>query len=61
MDLPIDLVPNSSPPRFVWKQTIDTPVGQRTIQHEGQLAPNVEMAIVSLIATVKRLLAEKVK
>lgn len=50
MTLPIELVPNSRPPRFRWKQTISTPVGDRTIDHEGTLSPTVEDALVKLIA-----------
>lgn len=52
--LPIDVVPNTSPPRFRWSQMIQTPTGPRMIEHEGVLPPSVEGAVLSLITLAKR-------
>lgn len=50
--LPIEVVPNSRPPRFCWQQRVQTPAGTTTVQHEGQLPPTVEDAVVELIGKV---------
>lgn len=49
MTLPINLIPNTQPPRFRWKQVVSTPSGNRTVDHEGTLPPTVEGAVVELI------------
>lgn len=49
MNLPIDVIPNSNPPRFRWTQLMDTAVGRRLVDLEGTLPPNVEGAVVALI------------
>lgn len=49
MKLPIDLVPNTSPPRFRWLQVVDSLVGRRVVEHEGVLPPSVECAVLALI------------
>lgn len=53
MELPIDVVPGSIPPRFKWKQTVDTVNGKRTVDSEGGLPPSVEQAVLDLIALAK--------
>jgi hypothetical protein len=58
VNLPIDVLPNSSPPRFCWRQIVDTPVGSRVIEHEGMLPPNIETAVQSLIGIAKQLALE---
>ena len=54
MNLPIELISNSSPPRFRWRQTLQTPIGTRTVDHEGTLPPTVETAVEFLIALAKQ-------
>ncbi len=54
MNLPIELIPCSLPPRFRWRQLVDTPNGQRTIDHEGQMPVTIEGAVVSLIDVAKQ-------
>lgn len=55
MNLPIDLIPNTSPPRFRWRQVINTPVGKKTVEHEGLLLPSVEGAVEALVMIAKQL------
>lgn len=52
--LPIDLIPNTSPPQFKWRQTVGTPIGDRTVDHEGTLPPSVEGAVLALIVLAKQ-------
>lgn len=61
MNLPIDVIPNSVPPRFTWRQVVETPSGPRVIEHEGTLQPSVEMAVASLVGIVKQLALENEK
>lgn len=56
--LPIDVIPGSNPPRFRWRQTIDTPDGRRSVDHEAGLPPTVEVAVVRLIGIAKQLMME---
>ena len=58
MNLPIDIIPNTIPPKFRWRQVISTPIGKKTVEHEGQLPPSVEGAIVALIGITKQLAIE---
>lgn len=53
--LPIDVVPGTNPPRFRWQQTVSTPVGKQTVDHEGNLSPTVEGAVARLIALARQL------
>lgn len=55
INLPIDVVPGSSPPRFLWRQIIDSPIGSRILEHEGCLPPNVEEAVKALVYLAKEL------
>ena len=58
INLPIDVVPGNVPPVFRWRQLVDTPVGARTVEHEGPLPPSVEVAVKSLIGVAKQLALE---
>jgi hypothetical protein len=59
MQLPIDVVPNTHPPIFRWKQTVDAIDGRRVVvQHEGALPPNVEIAVERTIGIAKQLLKD---
>lgn len=55
MDLPIDVVPGTAPPRFRWKQIVRTPSGAQRVPHEGALPPHIEGAVAALVAEAKRL------
>lgn len=46
--LPIELIPNSRPPRFRWTQLVGTPVGPKLVHHEGSVPPELEIALVAL-------------
>lgn len=50
MKLPIELIPNTSPPRFKWKQLLSD---GRMVIHEGSLPPNLEGAISRLIGMME--------
>lgn len=50
IQLPIDVIPGTHPPRFKWKQKVSTPVGTRVVDGEGPLPPSVEQAVIDLIA-----------
>jgi len=54
MNLPIDVIPDTSPPRFRWRQTVSTPLGDRVVDHEGELPSTVEEAVIILIAITKQ-------
>ena len=58
INLPIDTVSNSNPPKFRWRQIVETPVGKTTVEHEGMLPPSVECAVAALIGIVKQLVLE---
>lgn len=55
MNLPIDIILGSRPPRFRWKQAVSNPFGTfpTIIDHEGTLPPTVEEAVAQLIALAK--------
>lgn len=53
--LPIDVIPSTTPPRFVWEQRVNTPEGKRTVQQQGTLPVAVEEAVKELIAIAKQL------
>lgn len=53
MNLPIDLIPDTSPPKFRWRQVVKTIGSIQVIEHEGHLTPSVEDAVVSLIHMLK--------
>ena len=54
MTIPIDLISNSRPPRFRWRQTVTSPAGDRVITHEGTLPAAVEDAVAALIIIARR-------
>lgn len=55
MNLPIDRILNTTPPRFRWRQVIDTPIGKKTVEHEGLVPPSMEMAVEALVMIAKQL------
>lgn len=54
MKLPIDVIANTNPPRFVWRQLTPTMDGLRVVECDGTLPPSVEGAVVALVALVKQ-------
>lgn len=52
--LPIDVIPGTSPPKFRWRQKVSTFDGVRWIECDGPLPASVEDAIVVLIGLVKQ-------
>lgn len=58
VNLPIDVIPGSSPPRFRWRQLVDTIGGSRYVDMEGALAVGAEKAVAILIDVTKRLMIE---
>ncbi len=55
MQLPIDIVPNTSPPIFRWGQVVDTIGGKQVVYHQEALSPTVEVALTRLITVAKQL------
>jgi hypothetical protein len=57
MELPIDLIPDTNPPRFRWWQTSRNPAnGEGVLQKcEGLLPPAIESAVAELIGVAKQL------
>lgn len=53
MKLPIDVVPNSRPLRFKWRQTVHNLSGTSVVELEGHLPPTVEQAVKELIEQFK--------
>lgn len=58
MNLPIDVVPGSRPLKFKWRNTMDSLVGMRSVDYEGALPANVEVAIKELVDITKRLITD---
>lgn len=60
MQLPIDIVPNSQPRAFKWRQTISNIGGDgyKVIECNGSLPVSVERAVEDLIHLTKKLLKE---
>ncbi len=56
MNLPITVVPGSNPPQFRWRQIVSTPVGNQVIDHESNMPPTIEGALVALISIAKQLM-----
>ena len=61
MNLTIDQIPNTDPPKFRWKRRISTPIGMQTLDCEGMLPVAVETAVAQLIRDAKELLLENRK
>lgn len=55
--LPIELIPNSQPPRFRWRVRVDVN-GPRSMEMEGPLPSGVDAAVIELLAVVKQLQVE---
>lgn len=58
MNLPIDVIPNTRPLKFKWRQVITSAVGNKTVEYEGEMPASVERAIESLIMIAKQLALE---
>ena len=58
MHLPIDYVPNTDPPRFRWRTTVDTPGGRVVQEQEGTLPPSIERAVERLVTIARQLLQD---
>lgn len=58
MNLPIEVIPNTVPRQFRWRQMVDTPFGPRVQVCEGMIGASTESALVELI-TLARSLDEK--
>ena len=58
MILPIDVIPNSNPPRFKWYQLVDSPIGRKLVDCQGSLQLGVSESVVALLRMVKELSAE---
>lgn len=58
MAIPIDVVPDTNPPKFRWRQVVDSIAGIRVVDHEGTLPPTVEVAVVGLIDMAKELMGD---
>ena len=59
MKLPIEVIPNSRPQRFRWKQTVSTPSGPRAIEYEGTMPATVEAALKELITLANTLVEQR--
>lgn len=55
MQLPIDLIPGTTPPRFRWRRKVDTVVGVVDVEHEGCMPSSVEDSVVKLLDMTKKL------
>ena len=53
MNLPIDLIDYTNPPRFRWTQTVATPVGVKIVEMDGRLPVAIEEAVEKLILLVR--------
>ncbi len=58
VQLPIDVVPHTHPPKFRWQQSVSTMDGVRTVDCEGPLPPAVEGAVGRLVVLAKQLQKE---
>lgn len=57
--LPIDVVPDTDPPIFRWRQAVDGYGGERVmVDYQEALPPNVEKAVQRLVGVAKQLLME---
>mgnify|MGYP001606994709 FL=1 len=54
--LPIDVVPNTDPPIFKWRQLVDTPSGKQVVEHQQAIPATIEVAVSRMVAIVKQLL-----
>ncbi len=54
MNLPIDHIPGTNPPKFKWKQTVVTLTGSHTSECEGMVQITIEKALLELIGLAKQ-------
>ena len=59
MNLPIDVILGTNPPKFRWRQVVSAPTGKHVVEHEGLLPPAVEGAVADLVGIAKQLAGEK--
>ena len=53
MKLPIEIIPNTNPPRFKWEQVFDATGNPRIVQCEGVFPASMESAVAALIGYAK--------
>ena len=58
MNLPIDIISGTNPPKFRWRYTVDTMNGIVVQDCEGPLPLSVEKAVQLLIEVAKQALTE---
>lgn len=59
MKLPIQRIPNTTPPQFIYYQTINLPQGGvQSIQHTGCVPPAMEASLCGLIRIAQQLAKE---
>lgn len=59
MKLPIQQIPGTVPPQFIYYQKVNLPGGGvQILKHTGAVASSMETALCDLIKLTKRLLAE---
>ncbi len=61
MNLPIDIIQDSNPPRFRWRQTVSALGGPQVVECEGYLDSSVEKSVMALIVVAKKLEEELAK
>ncbi len=54
MNLPIDHIQGTNPPKFKWKQTVVTLTGSHTSECEGMVQITIEKALLELIGLAKQ-------
>lgn len=54
MNLPIDMIPGTTPRRFKWRQTVTTPAGPKVVDFDGTLPTTVEESVMLLIGIAKQ-------
>lgn len=59
--LPIDVVPGSSPPRFRWRQAVNGTNGRTHVDCEGLIAVAIEGAVEEAVDLLKRTITERDK
>lgn len=62
MKLPITRVPNTTPPQFVYYQTVNLPTGGvQSVKHVGCVSSSMEAALCDLLRITQQLAAENEK
>lgn len=58
--LPIEVIPNTVPPKFRWRQIVEGFNGERHVQIcEGALPAGVDIAVQTIIGVANQLLSER--